>query len=76
MVLWCLFVAENLRLLPVLDTASAGGSERGRFLADHPFLATTAGVALVGSGCIVVAPAIALGALNLVGFGASGPVAG
>lgn len=46
------------------------------FIRDHPFLATSASVALIGAGCIVVAPTIALGLLNIVGFGSLGPVGG
>lgn len=51
-------------------------TELEKFMRDHPFLATSAGVTLIGAGCIVVAPTIALGLLNIVGFGALGPVGG
>ena len=39
-------------------------------------LVTSAGVILVGGGVLLAAPVAALGALNLAGFSAVGPVGG
>ncbi|KAG8914236.1 hypothetical protein FRC01_004164 [Tulasnella sp. 417] len=52
--------------------ARAEAEERNR----NQWIATIAGGALLTIGAVVVGPALAVGALNLIGFGSAGPVAG
>ncbi|KIO20251.1 hypothetical protein M407DRAFT_139678 [Tulasnella calospora MUT 4182] len=52
--------------------ARAEAEERNR----NQWIATIAGGALLTVGALVIGPALAVGALNLVGFGSAGPVAG
>ncbi|KZP21650.1 hypothetical protein FIBSPDRAFT_825338 [Athelia psychrophila] len=66
--------AERNRNISIEGSDSESGLKK--FAREHPHLATSAGIALIGTGALVVAPALALGALNIVGFGAVGPMAG
>ncbi|KAG8945989.1 hypothetical protein FRC04_012108 [Tulasnella sp. 424] len=73
------FRAEMLTLLGQVkirkDEAKAR-AEAGAKNNKNRLLAAAAGVALLGGGAVVVGPALAVGALNLIGFSSIGPVAG
>jgi len=66
--------AKRNRNIDIDENDSESGLKK--FTREHPHLATTAGIALIGTGSLIIAPALALGALNIVGFSAIGPVAG
>ncbi|KZP21698.1 hypothetical protein FIBSPDRAFT_953457 [Athelia psychrophila] len=66
--------AERNRNIAIEENDSRSGLEK--FSHEHPHLATSAGIALIGTGAVVVAPTWTLFALSWVGFGPAGPVAG
>jgi len=50
--------------------------EDGDFRSEHPYVAAALGVTMIGVGTAVVLPAITVGILGAVGFGAGGVGAG
>ncbi|KAJ7473263.1 hypothetical protein FB451DRAFT_1248871 [Mycena latifolia] len=58
------------------NESSSIGDDFNRFRREHPYAAAAAGLGMVAVGGITVGPAILVGTLNLLGFSASGVVAG
>ncbi|KAJ7429628.1 hypothetical protein FB451DRAFT_1327754 [Mycena latifolia] len=64
------------RALVHIHESSSIGDDFNRFRREHPYAAAAAGLGMVAVGGITVGPAILVGTLNLLGFSASGVVAG